>query len=238
MTTIRWLVLFVLCLAIPLAFAADVKISALPAASSVSGTDELPTNQSGTTRKVTVTQLATYTITNSTSGATTTAGPVETWQVLTKDCATNATVTMATCMTTNGITAGTWAFEYQVIFQAGGTSNGVRFEIGSTMNMNPFRAQALVLATSASSNAVLSTMGKNGFAFGGWATRASANVTNNQVLSIAGVDTANSDEMAIITGSFETTGATGSLFFQSASSRAPVGVTVKADTYLRLLKLK
>lgn len=38
---------------------ADVKISALPAASSAAGTDELPANQSGTTRKVTVNQLFT-----------------------------------------------------------------------------------------------------------------------------------------------------------------------------------
>lgn len=38
---------------------ADVKISALPAASSAAGTDEIPSNQSGTTRKVTVNQLFT-----------------------------------------------------------------------------------------------------------------------------------------------------------------------------------
>ena len=36
---------------------ADVKISALPAASSANTTDELPANQAGTTRKVTVHQL-------------------------------------------------------------------------------------------------------------------------------------------------------------------------------------
>lgn len=47
---------------------ADVKISALPAASSAATTDELPGNQSGTTRKLTVAQLfsATGTLTNKT----------------------------------------------------------------------------------------------------------------------------------------------------------------------------
>lgn len=38
---------------------ADVQISALPAASSAAGTDEIPANQSGTTRKITVDQLFT-----------------------------------------------------------------------------------------------------------------------------------------------------------------------------------
>lgn len=41
---------------------ADVKISALPAASSAATADELPGNQSGTTRKITVGQIATRVI--------------------------------------------------------------------------------------------------------------------------------------------------------------------------------
>ena len=40
--------------------AADVKISALPAATSVAATDEIPANQSGTTRKLTPAQVKTY----------------------------------------------------------------------------------------------------------------------------------------------------------------------------------
>lgn len=39
---------------------ADVKISALPAASSAASTDELPANQSGTTRKLTVQKISDF----------------------------------------------------------------------------------------------------------------------------------------------------------------------------------
>lgn len=38
---------------------ADVKISALPAAASALGADELPVNEAGTTKKVTITQIST-----------------------------------------------------------------------------------------------------------------------------------------------------------------------------------
>lgn len=41
---------------------ANVKISGLPAASSVSGTDQFETNQSGTSRRATAAQVATYVI--------------------------------------------------------------------------------------------------------------------------------------------------------------------------------
>jgi hypothetical protein len=284
--TLRWLLLFLLCLAIPAAFAADVKISALPAASSVSGTDELPANQSGTTRKVTATQIASFITTNlfgPLSGATSlqtgddfvvsqsgtvkyasasqvssytisnvqgsaqTVGAVETWQTLTKPCAANNTVTMATCMRTNGITAGTWDFEYVVIWLAGGTSAGLRLEIGSTMNMNPFRALTTVMATgpvvNTTSVASLSNMGKSGFFMAGWATTASVNVTNTQVLSLNGVDAAGQHEMAIVRGSFvTTTPTTGSLFLSAATDRVAGGgvggsVQILDTTTLRLRKI-
>lgn len=38
---------------------ADVKISALPAAASALGADEIPVNEAGTTKKVTITQIKT-----------------------------------------------------------------------------------------------------------------------------------------------------------------------------------
>lgn len=39
---------------------ANAKISALPSASSVSGTDQIPVNQSGTTRRATMTQVSSF----------------------------------------------------------------------------------------------------------------------------------------------------------------------------------
>lgn len=242
MILLRWLLALVLCIAIPAAFAADVKISALPAASSANLTDEYPANQSGTTNKVTGDQIASLSITNTVTGSTATAGSIETWQTLTKNCTANTTVTMATCMTTNGVAAGMYHFEYVVVFLTGGTSAGLRLEIGSTNNMNPFHAVTTVLATSTAANAYSAHMLRNGATDGIWATTASANVTNNQVLSMAGVDTANAHQIAFINGTFQTT-TSGSLFLQAASSRAAVGggvggqIQILATTTLRLRKI-
>jgi hypothetical protein len=237
MKTLRWLLLFVLCIAIPAAFAADVKISALPAASSANTTDEYPANQSGTTNKVTGAQIASLSITNIVTGATGTSGPIETWQTLPGNCATNSTVTMATCMTTNSLAAGTWAFEYFVVFQAASVDAGIRLEIGTTVTFTRFRARALqTVATLSRSNANLSNMAKDGLAVYWWGTRTTSN-SNNQVLSMSGVDTVNVDQMAVIEGIFVTTAGSGQLFLSAASELPGSNIQIMADTTLRLRKV-
>lgn len=237
MTTLRWLLLLVLCVAIPAAFAADVKISALPAATSANTTDEYPANQSGTTNKVTGIMIASLSVANTTSGATATVGTLETWQVLDANCATNSTVTMATCMTTNTLSAGTYDFEYHVVYQSAGTGIGLRLEVGTTGTFSRFRAMGFGVASASGAN--LSNMGKQGFSVTSNATRSAANSSNHQVFSGGGVDAANSDELVTVQGSFNLSNANSSLFLQAASE-APAGtnIQVRADTLLILRKLR
>lgn len=237
MRTLRALLLLILCVAIPAAFAADVKISALPAASSANTTDEYPANQSGTTNKVTGAQIASLSIANTVTGSTATVGTIETWQTLTSNCATNSTVTMATCMTTNSLAAGTYNFEYHVVYQSAGTGIGIRLEVGTTGLWSRFRAMTYNVASAAGAN--LSNMGKQGFSVTANATRSAANSSNQQVLSAGGVDAANSDELAIIQGSFNLISDGAQLFLQAASE-APAGtnIQVRADTVLILRKIR
>lgn len=108
---------FWLALASP-AFAANVDIPALPAASSVAGTDLFECSQSGVSDKCTAAQFATYlasltqTLTNkSISGAQVNSGTVPAAQMpaFTGDCTTSAGAVATTCTKTSGTNFGALA---------------------------------------------------------------------------------------------------------------------------------
>lgn len=235
----RLLVLLLL-LGVSVAHAADVKISALTAASSANMSDEYPANQSGTTRKVTGAQIASLAITNIVTGSSGTLGPLETWQVLDANCTQTTSTTMATCMTTNSLTAGTYDFEYHVIWNGGSTATGLRLEVGTTGIFSRFRAIGWGAATltGANSTAVSAQMNKFAFNLGVWATTASSNTSNNQVVSYSGVDTAGAHQMTIVQGSFALSNSSSSLFLQAASETSGRTIQVLQDSVLILRKLR
>lgn len=239
MKSVRWLLFLVLCVAIPAAFAADVKISALPAASSASDSDELPANQSGTTRKVTAAQLATLVVTNI-EGATGTAGPRETWQTLTANCAGNKSSTLATCMTTNGLPKGTYRFEYTVVWESNAATNGIRFAVGTPAAQDRYQASFLYpdqgsSATSGVGDQLIAAVA--GSIFGHQSTR-----TNGADMGpTSGVDTINSPILSRIYGIIRITSSTDATLYLSAASElndGTSGITVASETTLNLRRIR
>lgn len=231
MTTLLWrLLLILLVLGVPFAFAADVKISALPAATTVSNNDEFPANQAGTTRKVTIGQAARTRIAGS-SGA---AGLTETWQVLTADCAANSTTTLAVCMTTTGLPAGSWLFEYHVGWTSATTTVGANFAVNSTATVTSFVASRRYNSTGTAAASGVSD-GVAAILTGQLVEHMSTRTNNGSMGPNTGVDTANSAEYDIIRGLVTTT-TTGDLELKHASENA-TSTQVRAPTTLILRKI-
>lgn len=95
-----------------LAQAADVKISALPAASAAAGTEEVPVNQSGTTAKMTTAQIKTFTsssptlVTPSFNTAASVAGNALALTATAPAAAASTTAGVAATLTASAATAG------------------------------------------------------------------------------------------------------------------------------------
>ena len=235
MTTLRWLLLFVLCVAIPAAFAADVKISALPAASVANDTDELPANQSGTTNKVTAAQLATLSITNI-NGATGTAGPRETWQTLNANCAGNKTTTFATCMTTNGLPRGTYRFEYTVLWESNTATTGIKFSVGTPSASDHYAATWWFNGTG--TTALAGTVDQDLNATTGAIVGHESVRTNAGALGPVGdVDTVNVVQLSHIFGIIRITSSANASLYFSAAAETTGGITVASDTTLNLRRV-
>ena len=231
----RFLPLVIVLFLVSTAFAADVKISALTAASGANLADEYAANQAGTTRKVTLTQIADKAAITIVTGATVTAGNAETWHTLTANCAQNITTTVATCMTTNTLAAGTWQFEYTIIWQSAATTTGINFQIAAGGTVTRFRAICMHGTTStgtANGNSDLVNTTNTGQIVEFQATRTSG----GSMGPTAGVDTINADELMFCRGSVVTS-TSGDLQLKAASEIAASGITVMADTNLRLRRL-
>ena len=227
---LRLLMLLILVVAVPTAWAVDVKISALPAATTVADADEVPANQAGTTRKVTLGQGVRTRIAGS-SGA---SGLVESWQVLTANCTANSTTTLTTCMTTTGLAAGTWLFEYHVVWQSATTTVGVNFSVDAGGTVTRFRANRRTATTGTSAVSGVAD-GVAAALTGQLWEQASTRTDNGSLGPNTGVDTANADQYDIIRG-IVVTSASGELQLKHASETA-TSTQVMADTTLLLRRL-
>jgi hypothetical protein len=124
---------------------ADTKISALTAVVSPAGTDEFAVNQAGTSKKMTLAQVKTFS--NAalvSSGAAPAAGaantapaPSETWLLNTAD---NAVTTVETVMSCTGLVAGTYLFEYYIVWRSGTTTVGTSFAVDYTGTVTRVRS--------------------------------------------------------------------------------------------------
>lgn len=219
-----------LVLGVPLAFAADVKISALPAATAVADTDEFPANQAGTTRKITLGQAVREYV----AGASGAAGLTDTTQVLTANCTANTTTTLTTCMTTTGLAVGTWYFEYHVVWQSATTTVGVNFSVDATGTVTRFRATREYRTTGASAATGVADLVATTLT-GQLVEHMSTRTDNGSLGPNTGVDTVNADQYDVIHG-IVVTSTSGDLLLKHASETA-TSTQVMADTLLFLRKV-
>lgn len=167
---------------------------------------------------------------NGSSGA---AGPDLTWQKLSSSCASNSTTTLATCMTTTGVGAGTWRFQYVVIYQAGATTTGVDFAVNHTGTVGAFVASSWYVTSGGAAATGLAL--QVGTATANLAEGKAARALNTKLGTTLGVDVINSNALYIIEGVMVIT-VSGSLELKHASEVAAAS-QVMADTVLELHKI-
>lgn len=213
---------------------ADTKISGLTAVVTPALTDELPMNQGGVSKKFTLAQLGAFLNAriNAASGA---AGEYKTLQKLAADSATNSTVTPAVVMTTTGVGAGTWQFEYNVLFQSAALTTGIFLSVNHTGTVSTFSMHSDFVSTGGTAatgiHDGIATVQAAGL-HEGHAERA----INTASKATAGVATINANQYMVVRGIIVVT-ATGSLELKLGSEIAASAIKAMANSTLELTKI-
>lgn len=211
---------------------ADTKISGLAAVTVPAVTDEIPVNQAGASKKLTVAQIAElfFTRISGNSGA---AGAFKTLQRLTANATANATVTLQTVMTTTGLAAGVYHFRYDVIYQAGATTTGVDFAIGFSGTAPTYVATSRFASTGgAAATGIADDVGSNTASM---LEGKSQRTLSGKLGSSLGVSTINANHHYKIEGILEVT-VSGNLTLQHCSEVA-ASSQVMAKSILELTKV-
>ncbi len=213
---------------------ADTKYSALTAASAAAATNEWGCNESGTSKKITVAQIAAY-LNTRISGSSGAAGEYKTLQELTSDSASQTSTTPATVMTTTGVGIGTWKFEYSLIYQSAATTTGIKIAINHTGTVTTYIMHADFLSTGGAAATgiadAISTVATAGL-HEGFAER----VINTSSKASVGVATANANQFLVVRGIIVIS-ASGSLEFKLGTEVAASGVKLMTDSMLELTKI-
>ena len=215
---------------------ADSKVSALAAVSAALSTHEIPVNESGTSKKVTIGQIGTLLSPKlissgaapASGAANTEAAPSETWLINTAD---NAVTTAEQVMSLTGLSAGTYFYEYYLVWRAGATGTGTAFAVdytGTVTRIRSVRHGQTNLATAADGIADGTVAGLTGGVVQNWGA-----ITDNGALGPnTGVGSTTEDQFEHIRGIMVvSTGGDLNLLMTGEGNAA---VTFKADSLLIL----
>lgn len=210
---------------------ADTKVSGLTAATAALGADEIPVNEAGTSKKVTVTQIADYLMTR-VSGSSGAAGAYKTLQKLSADSADQTSTTPGTVITTTGVGAGTWQFEYNLIFQTAALTTGIKIAVNHTGTVTTFQMHSDYVTTGTTAatgiHDGISTVAASGL-HEGHAER----VINTSSKATVGVGTAAANQYIVVRGILVVS-ATGSLEFKLGTEVAASAAKLMANSVLEL----
>lgn len=216
---------------------ADTKISALTAVVDPASTDEFAINQGGSSKKITLAQIAFYLrtlITGNSGAANADAAPAETLQVLTVNATANSTTTIAAVMTTTALPAGTYRYRYDILAQSAAATTAHKFSVDATGTVTRhvyhlfFPSAGVTAATGVVDQEVNATTGAV------WAHQ-STRVDNTTLGPMTDVDTINADVHYVVEGILVTS-TSGNLVLGHASEVA-ASSQVMAGTMLQLLRL-
>jgi len=214
---------------------ADTKISALTAASAAAAANEIPINEAGTSKKLTVDLLREY-IVKRAAAATVAAGEFMTWLVLASDSATITGQSQTTVMTITSVGVGRYHFKCQLIYQSAGTTTGIDVSVnhsGTTTQFlveHRFAGTGTTAATAAASEAAA---GATGAIYEAQGQRSKDSVIGAGTVS---VDAADSDMMSTIEG-FMVVSVSGDLQIKMANETGSVAVKARQGSFLELKKL-
>ncbi len=212
----------------------DAKISALTAVITPDSASEIPVNEAGTTKKLTVAQIVSLIQVriNGSSGA---AGEYKTLQKLSANSSDQTSITPATVITTTGVGIGTWHFEYTLLYQTAATTTGIKIAINHTGTVTTYQMHSDFLSTGgAAATGVgdgIATSATTGL-HEGHAER----VINTSSKATVGVATANANQLLVVRGLLVVS-ATGSLEFKLGTEVAASAARLMADSVLELTKI-
>lgn len=218
---------------------ADAKISALTAASAALGADEIAINEAGTSKKLTVDQIDAYIgplVTASGAAPATGAahqGSAGT-QTIVLNTADNAVTTVETVLNITSVLAGTYYFEYYIVWRSGNTGTGTSFAVdysGTVTRVRSTRHMQTTGTTAATgvSDGVAATL------TGNVVEHMSSNSDNGALGPNTGVGSTSEDQFDHIRGIMVvSTGGTLSLTMTGEGNGA---VTFMADSFVKLTRL-
>ncbi len=210
---------------------ADTKISALTAATVAAGTNELAINEAGTSKKLTVAQVADFLFTRI-SGSSGAAGPYKTLQKLSADSSDQTSVTPGTVITTTGVGVGVWHFEYTLLFQTAATTTGIRIAVNHTGTVSRYQMHSDFLSTGGAAATGIAD-GIAASATAGLHEGHAERVINATSKATVGVATANANQMIVVRGIMVVT-ISGSLEFKLGTEIAASATRLMADSVLEL----
>lgn len=169
------------------------------------------------------------------SGASGNAGTFVTGQSLSADAAGVSTTALATVMSTTNVAVGTYQFKYMVRYQSAATTTGIAIAANFTGTVTTFESHWYHVTTGTTVATGVGD-GEAATVVGQYVEGKSARAVNTITSASAGVDTANSDMLAVFEGIL-IAGSSGTLELRVASEVAASAITVKAGTSLVLTKV-
>lgn len=218
---------------------ADTKVSALTAVATPAGTDEIPVNQAGTSKKLTLAQATTFAgplVTS--SGAAPATGALNgngvggiTFVLNTAD---NAVTTVETVLDVTNVVAGTYFFEYYLVWRSGATGTGCTWNVdysGTVTRVRTTRYMQTTGSTAATgvADGVAATLTGN-------LVEHHSSVTDNGALGPnTGVGSTTEDQYDHIRGTMVVSNS-GTLSLKM-TGEGNAAVTFMADSFVRLTRL-
>jgi len=214
---------------------ADTKISALPAATAAAAGNELPINEAGTSKKLTVNQIQDYLLKRA-AAATMAAGDFCTWLVLAANSGDITGLSLTTVMSITAVPVGRYHFKCQLIYQTSATTTGKGVAVNFTGTLTQFLVEERTQTTgqTAATNAasqVSATAAGNTY-------EAQGSRTKNVLIGAVSVsvDAANTDMMATIEG-FMVVSVQGDLEIKLEAELSALVVRAMQGSFLELKRL-
>ena len=213
---------------------ADTKVSALAAASVAAAANEIPINEAGTSKKLTVDLLRGYII-KRTAAATTAAGEFQTWLVLAANSSNIANQTQTAVMTITATGTGRFWFKCVLIYQSDTTTVGIDVSVNHTGTLTQFLVEHRFSSTggsAATAAATEATAAATGNLYESQGMRTKDTVIGAGTVSVDST----ADMMSTIEGFFVAS-VTGDLVIKMANETGTANVKAMQGSFLELKKL-
>lgn len=217
---------------------ADTKYSALPAVTTLAGTTGWAVNDGGTSKYLTQAQVSEYGMAATASGAAPATGVANQneagSQTLVLNTADNAVTTVETVLNVTSVVAGTYLFEYFIVWRSGTTTVGTAFAVDYSGTVTRIRATRHMQTTGTTAATGVSD-GVAATLTGNLVEHMSTNSDNGALGPNTGVGSTTEDQFEHIRGIMVvSTGGTLSLTMTGEGNAA---VTFMADSFVRLTRL-